>query len=173
VGHAVRPPAAHAAGARARQAPALSFDGRLGLLAGHRDLLLLDTGSGRILRTLTGHEHVVTALAFSADDHVAVSTDHEGPDEAVEPRRRRLPADLQGLTGEYSLALSADRHWLLVGHHDGSLQLWAIDWDLAIRDLLTRPQQAGYGWVRPDGVHRKLADLAAGTGGVMTGTTGQ
>jgi hypothetical protein len=70
-----------------------------------------------------------------------------------------------------TLALSDDRSRLLVGHGDGTVGVWEIDWALAARrrgpprytevdvhQLLRELGHAGYGWLDPDGVRRRLAE---------------
>ncbi|MDG4857657.1 protein kinase [Streptomyces sp. T-3] len=129
----------------------LSADGRFAV-SGHTDSLVRvwDVDSGRCLRTLEGHRTSVSSIALTPD-------------------------------GRYALS----------GEQDGIVRLWELDWELAAREpadwdeaalahvktflawhpapladrdvdtLLERLGDAGYGWLRPDGVRAQLQRLAA------------
>ncbi|WP_435972846.1 protein kinase domain-containing protein [Streptomyces sp. Qhu_M48] len=128
----------------------LSADGRFAV-SGHSDSLvrLWDVGSGRCVRVLEGHRTSVSSVALTPDGRFALS-----------------------------------------GEEDGTVQLWELDWELAAREpaewddaarphleaflawhptpladrdvdtLLGRLRDAGYGWLRPDGVRAQLHRLA-------------
>ncbi|WP_194925716.1 WD40 repeat domain-containing serine/threonine protein kinase, partial [Catenulispora pinisilvae] len=100
------------------------------LAAGANGTHLLDATNGSTLRTLPTTDWRVLSAALSPDGRIALTGDtHEqvriwdlrnpGP----EPVRR-----LRGLSMVDALALSDDCQTLVVGHSDGSLQLWAVDW---------------------------------------------
>ncbi|WP_194900189.1 WD40 repeat domain-containing protein, partial [Catenulispora pinisilvae] len=103
--------------------------------AGANGTHLLDATNGSTLRTRPTTAWRVLSAALSPDGRIALTGDtpeqvriwdlrNPGP----EPVRR-----LRGLSMVDALALSDDCQTLVVGHSDGSLQLWAVDWDLAVR----------------------------------------
>lgn len=128
----------------------LSADGRFAV-SGHSDALVRvwDVESGRCIRVLEGHRTSVSSVALTPDGRFALS-----------------------------------------GEQDGTVQLWELDWELAAREpadwdngalshvetfrawhptpltdrdvdtLLGRLRDAGYGWLRPDGVRAQLHRLA-------------
>ncbi|MGW7342576.1 WD40 repeat domain-containing serine/threonine protein kinase [Streptomyces sp. NPDC054854] len=130
----------------------LSVDGRFAV-SGHSDSLVRvwDVESGRCIRVLEGHRTSVSSIALTPDGRFALS-----------------------------------------GEQDGTVQLWELDWELAAREpadwddaalshvetflawhptpltdrdvdtLLGRLRDAGYGWLRPDGVRAQLHRLATG-----------
>ncbi|WP_327350497.1 WD40 repeat domain-containing serine/threonine protein kinase [Streptomyces sp. NBC_01304] len=129
----------------------LSADGRFAV-SGHTDarVRVWDVESGRCIRVLEGHRTSVSSISLTPD-------------------------------GRYALS----------GEQDGIVRLWELDWDLAahepadwdeaarahleaflawhptpladrdVETLLARLQDAGYGWLRPDGVRAQLQRLAA------------
>lgn len=129
----------------------LSVDGRFAV-SGHSDsrVRVWDVGSGRCVRVLEGHRTSVSSVALTPDGRFALS-----------------------------------------GEEDGTVQLWELDWELAAREpadwddaalphletflawhptpltdrdvdtLLGRLRDAGYGWLRPEGVRAQLHRLAA------------
>ncbi|EFE79217.1 protein kinase [Streptomyces filamentosus] len=129
----------------------LSADGRFAV-SGHSDSLVRvwDVGSGRCVRVLEGHRTSVVSVAWTPGGRFVLS-----------------------------------------GEEDGTVQLWELDWDLAAREpadwddsalphveaflawhpprladrdvdtLLGRLRDAGYGWLRPDGVRAQLHRMAS------------
>jgi WD40 repeat protein len=108
---------------------ALSADGRLAV-SGALDhtLKVWDVGTGRELRTLTGHSKGITRVALSADGQVAVSGSHDDDtlkvwDVATGRELRTLIGHSKGVT---SVALSADG-WLAVSASlDDTLKVWDV-----------------------------------------------
>ncbi|MCX5414948.1 protein kinase [Streptomyces sp. NBC_00059] len=129
----------------------LSTDGRFAV-SGHSDSLVRvwDVTSGRCIRVLEGHRTSVSSVALTPDGRFALS-----------------------------------------GEQDGTVQLWELDWELAAREpadwddaalphletflawhptpladrdvgtLLVRLRDAGYGWLRPEGVRAQLHRMTA------------
>ncbi|MBS2554793.1 hypothetical protein KGQ19_48895, partial [Catenulispora sp. NL8] len=111
---------------------ALDATGTRALTAGANGTHLLNATTGSTLRTLPTTDRRVLAAALSPDGRIALTGDtHEQVriwdlrNPAAEPIRR-----LRGLSMVDALALSDDCQTLVVGHSDGSLQLWGLDWDL-------------------------------------------
>ena len=155
----------------------LSADGSYALSGSFdKTLRLWEVSSGRCLRTFEGHGNAVTSVFLSADGRFGLSGSGDGTlklweldwqlqdrspadwDEAARPHvevflsrqtpyAMTLPPDRQPTEGEITLALS--RH--------GSPRWEEADLK-RLRDTLG---WAGLGWLRPDGVRKKLQEMAA------------
>jgi len=157
-------------------AAAFSPDGRF-ILSGNSDnkMRLWNTASGQCLCVLEGHTRSVTAVAFSPDGRYVLSGSEDTtlklweleweldfPDPADwddgaqpyidnfltlhRPYAGTLPVDREPTEEEITLALSRQ-----------GTPTWTED---DFQQLLYTLGCAGYGWLRPEGVRRKLEELA-------------
>jgi WD40 repeat protein len=85
-----------------------------------------DAGSGRLIRTVTGHHALVTGARFFPDGRTLVTVGLDGTlrvsdvdDAAAEPRVLRQP----GLRF-HCVAVSADGKWVAAGASDGGIRVW-------------------------------------------------
>jgi len=114
---------------------AFSSDGSLLAFATGHAVVIADAETGRMLRTLHGHDEVVTSVVFSADARLVVAGGAAG----------RLclwrVEDARPRDGVTSLAAGADQGTVLVGSQDGTVTAWPL-LDLT-RPLLTLPTGDG------------------------------
>lgn len=138
-----------------------------------------DLATGRCLRLMVGHTHPVLSVDLTADGRFAFSA---GMDEAVriwDVTTGHCVYVLEGHTALKRVRVCEDGTRAVSLSWDGTLRVWEIDWELAVREpadwderaqpyldqhhdsetfeeLLTRLQRAGLGWLRPDGVRQRL-----------------
>jgi WD40 repeat protein len=151
---------------------AISADGRFAL-SGSEDhtLRLWELSSGHCLRTFEGHTNWVTSVAFSPDGRLAASGSADrtvrlwGLDWVLKTSR---PADWDDGARPYLEAFLTLHIPYQATARDRQLDRLPLSrtgkptWTEAdFRGLLTRLGHAGYGWLRPEAVHRELMHMAA------------
>jgi WD domain, G-beta repeat len=159
--------------------PSVCFspDGRTCLSAVHdATLRLWEVSSGRCLRTFEGHSNEVYSVAFSPDGRTCLSAVHDGTFRVWE------------FDWEYEFPGWSDwdegaRVYLetFLALHDSYVDTWQKErtpmynrvltaltrkgqphWtEEDFSKLITDLQHAGYGWLRPEGVRKKLEEMAA------------
>jgi WD40 repeat protein len=143
-----------------------SPDGRL-LASGGRDhvVRLWDVRTGRLVRSLTGHDAAVTALAFTSDSRRLASAGAEH-DNTVRVWDVRTGASLHTLTahGDWvtSVAFAPGGMTLASGSRDHKLIIWDAGTGRKVREL-RQPEMVYEIEFSPDG--RVLAE--AGGGGIV------
>jgi WD40 repeat protein len=146
---------------------ALSSDGRVALTGeGSGTIRLWELPGGRCLRTLEGHPQRAESVALSAGARFALTGgsehtlrlweldwDYEFPD----------PADWdEGARPLVETFLHSHVPYAVPLAEEGPLRSGSPTWDEADFDsLLHVLQDAGFGWLRPEGVRRELQQLAA------------
>ncbi len=107
-------------------AVAFSPDGRLLASAGgDTTVLLWDPGTGRHVRTLTGHSSVVRSVAFSPDGHLLASASDDTTVQLWDPGTGQHVRTLTGHSSVVrSVAFSPDGHLLASASDDTTVQLW-------------------------------------------------
>jgi WD40 repeat protein/serine/threonine protein kinase len=147
---------------------AMSSDGRVALTGdGTGTARLWDLASGRCLRTFAGHPQRAEQVALSGDARFALTGgsghtlrlweldwDYEFPEACDwdEGAASLLETFLRARV-PYAEPLS----------EDGPLRRGTPSWDTADFDtLLVGLAEGGYGWLRPEGVHRQLQRMASG-----------
>jgi WD40 repeat protein len=102
----------------------------------NRTLKLWDAATGKLLRTLQGHESGLTSgrtsVAFSSDGRLAISESDDGLKLWDVRTGRLLRTFGKPAGGVNSVAFSPDGHTVLSGGVDRTLKLW----DTAIGELL-------------------------------------
>jgi hypothetical protein len=157
------------------RAVAFSLDGQFGISGSHdKTVRVWDLASGACLAVLKGHTAPVTALAISADGRFVLS----GGGDAL--RLWELDWDLaarEASDWDAGLDPLAQIFLTLLTPYGALLSPKAEPAELEIAQALARRgaptwseeawrrfaeqlQHGGFGWVRPDGVRRKLLELA-------------
>jgi DNA-binding beta-propeller fold protein YncE len=134
------PPAASAAsalpdikprGPRAAPAYSVAFapDGKTVAVAGHKEVRVVDAGTGKVVRTLAGPSDAVRAVAFSSDGKLLVAAG--GPpsrggeavlwDAASGERARTIEGHRDYV---YAAAFSPTGRFLATGSYDKAIRLW-------------------------------------------------
>jgi WD40 repeat protein len=142
---------------------AISPDGRFALTGGHdRDLRLWDLRTGECLHILKGHEDWVGCVSFSPDGRYALSGGHDSTLRFWEfDWGYEFPGEVDWAEAaapylDSFLALRSP-----VGA-DGIVRRGAASWsDEHFLELLQKLSLHGYGWLRAEGVARKLNALSA------------
>ncbi len=92
---------------------------------GEGSILLMDTASGELIRTMTGHQAHVYALAFSPDGSRLASGSDDTSIRLWDPQRGTQVALLAGHDDYvFSLAFSPDGSMLASGSGDTTVRLW-------------------------------------------------
>jgi WD40 repeat protein/serine/threonine protein kinase len=169
----------------------LSADGRFALAGDDNGIQLWNPTTGDVLRTFDAPSDGFHAVRMTADARFAVSGHYWSYTTVWDIHNGQTIRVLDGHErGASCLALTPDGRFLLTGK-DGTLRLWQLDWELAAhgaadwdigaapyleaflrrhgpswtdRDLdalLRRLEDAGYGWLRADGVPARLERVAA------------
>jgi WD40 repeat protein len=149
----------------------LSADGRHALAATGSSFRMWDLGTGHCLREFGGHQRGVRVLVLSADGRYALSAAADGTlrlwllDWELEPR---LLADWDDGAQPYlELFLNLHTPWEFVTDwerltdeepRDPPQPSWT---EQDFRHLLDLLGSVGYGWLRPEGVRRRLPQPAA------------
>jgi WD40 repeat protein/beta-lactamase regulating signal transducer with metallopeptidase domain len=146
-GATVRPDRAHLLGL------ALSADGQtLALARDDHTIHLHQALSGKWLRTLSGHQGVVTSLVWSPDGTLLASGSVDHTVRLWDPRTGRLLCTLSGHTSPVrTLAMSPDGRTLASGGDDNIVRLWETSTGRPVRTF--RGSRAGVRAVAfsPDG----------------------
>jgi WD40 repeat protein len=119
---------------RTAQRVSYSPDGKLLAVCDSNEVKIYDASTGVLVRTLSGRQGDVVALAISRDGRIIATGSFDGNvriwDAAAGALLHELMAHTQPLE---SLALSPDGRWLATGGDDLSLKIW----DTATGDLVT------------------------------------
>lgn len=135
----------------------LSTDGRFALSADSDSFLRVwDAHSGQMLRALEGHQGRIRDLAFAPDGSFALSAGNDGTVQRWDfdwELATREPADwADGATPHLELFLARQRTGRKTGGAD---------------ELMERLQDAGFGWLRPEGVRAQLERRTTGRLGTV------
>ncbi|WP_406314464.1 protein kinase [Streptosporangium sp. NBC_01639] len=135
----------------------LSTDGRFALSADSDSFLRVwDAHSGQMLRALEGHQGRIRDLAFAPDGSFALSAGNDGTVQRWDfdwELSTREPADwADGATPHLELFLARQRTGRKTGGAD---------------ELMERLQDAGFGWLRPEGVRAQLERRTTGRLGTV------
>jgi WD40 repeat protein len=129
----------------------LSTGGRFALSADSDSFLRVwDVHSGQMLRAVEGHQGTIRDLALAPDGSFALSAGRDGVQrwDFDWQLSTREPADwADGATPHLELFLARHRTGRTTGDAD---------------ELMERLQDAGFGWLRPEGVRAQLERRATG-----------
>ena len=133
---------------------AWSPDGSQMLTAIGNDAQLWDIGSGALVRTFTGHDGIVRAVAFSANGaHLATGS----ADETVRVWEMASGAELRSLEGHtariLSVAFLGSGKRIVSTSSDRSAIVWDVDTGDALTAFTDRNQAVQLMAVSPDGTH--------------------
>jgi len=107
---------------------AFSPDGRTIATGARGTLILWEARTGRILRSLKGHEGVILCMTFAPDGKLLASSGLDATIRLWDPETGRPAASLQGHTGRIaSIKFSPDGKSLASGSRDRTTRLWSID----------------------------------------------
>jgi WD40 repeat protein len=111
---------------------AITPDGRQAICGLNPDLEVWDLESGQLLKTLTGHRGVVSAVAVTADGRRAVSAAHDNTIKVWNLENWQLVRTLSGHGGtSYSVAVTADARLAVSGSSDLTVKVWSLEnWQL-------------------------------------------
>jgi WD40 repeat protein len=156
---------------------AISPDGRFGLSGGHdRTLRLWDLRTGECLRILRGHEDWVSFVGFSPDGRFALSGSHDKTLRIWEfDWGYDFPVEVdwgEGALPYLEIFLTLHTPCNADNTARQGKPVWTEE-DFA--QLLHELSLRGYGWLKPEGVRKKLDTLAAARGdtdpGPVTGAS--
>jgi serine/threonine protein kinase len=154
----------------------LSADGRFALSGGDdKTMRLWDTTTGQCLRVFEGHTNGVSSVCLSADGRFALSGGYDH-----EVRMYELDWELEahnsanwdeGAWPLLKIFLTVHTPYAATLPQGRTATLREIRQDLTrsghpswneqdFQDLIRQLQYAGYGWLRPEGVRRKLEEMA-------------
>ncbi|MBL1179279.1 WD40 repeat domain-containing protein, partial [Pantanalinema sp. GBBB05] len=106
---------------------------------------LWDVGSGRLIRTLTGHSSYVNSVEFSPDSKTLASSSGDKTVKLWEVDSGKLIRTLTGHSSAiYSVGFSPDGKTLASSSEDKTTMLWRLDTDFDPKVL----RQRGCNWVR-------------------------
>ncbi|GAA0247176.1 hypothetical protein GCM10010492_53500 [Saccharothrix mutabilis subsp. mutabilis] len=133
---------------------AFSPDGRRIATAGvDRSVLIWDSATGAVLKTLTGHAAAVNGVQFSPDGRLLATASHDQTVKLWDPATGTPLATLTGHTGWIRTAkFSPDGHTLATAGHDQTVILWDITTRTKL-DTITDHTDADFSGVAfsPDG----------------------
>ncbi len=111
-------------------------DGQNLVTAADEGLRAWRTGGGKPLRTFTGHEGTITALALSRDDHWLVSGDVNGVIRVWRLDTGHCAITLLGHDNAVqALAFTGSGRFVLSGDEKGTIRLWHVPTGQAVRSF--------------------------------------
>ncbi len=113
-------------GSRARNRP---FPGRRFVVTTHEDtsVRLRDAATGKFLNSFTGHDDVVSAVAFSPDSQTLATGSYDQTVKLWNVESAELLRTLKGHTNwVFAVAFSPDGKTLASGGYDKSIRLWNV-----------------------------------------------
>ena len=118
-----------------------SPDGRLLAVGGYKDVRLMDTSTGKVIRTLGGHADYVRSIVFSPDGKQVLAGG--GPPQQwgeIKVWDAATGALLRTMRGQkdciYSLAVSPDGKLVASGSYDKSIEIWDAQTGKELKTLL-------------------------------------
>jgi tricorn protease-like protein len=135
-----------------------SPDGKVLALGGYREVRLIDPGSGKLLATLSGHEHYVRSIAFSPDGKLMAAgggmPQVEGEIRIWDVGSHQLVRTIQGHHDcIYSVAWSPDGKLIASGSYDRMVKLWDAATGKEVRNLQDHIDAVFAVAFSPDGKH--------------------
>ncbi len=105
---------------------ALSLAGEVLAFADDKDVTLLNTATGRVIRTLSGGQTAIAFLTFSADGSTMASAGNDGPVSTLDARTGTLIRTVSIEGKITAIALSAAGETLASASDDGIVSLWDL-----------------------------------------------
>ena len=117
------------------QSIAFSPDGLM-IVSGSHTVRLWEVGTGRLLRTLSGHSSYVWSVAFSPDGQTVASGSADNTVKLWEVVTRKLIRTLSGHSNSVnSIAFSPDGQMIASGSRDHTVKLWEVGTGRLLRTL--------------------------------------
>jgi WD40 repeat protein len=139
------------------------FVGPYGAGFGRHQIKLWDVASGNLLRTLEGHQHAVTNVAFSPDGKWLAAGSTDEIVKVWDTTKGRLSRTLEG----HNVTFSPDGKWLASGGLNYSVKLWELSIGNAF--LSFGPGSIAWRLARTD--NNWLTDQGPGTSRPGSGST--